>query len=155
VIAPPAAAVPHVAATGGKQAGQTRGLGTAVSAGAVSVRVPGAGGPRRGGACGGRRFAAWPARIAIRGVEEALGTLARVAGLGPTNDAAERALRPAVRRRQRGFGKHREAGCQDVSRLRSVVPARQRPGRSVRESRPQALEAPRHGLPLPKLFPAT
>jgi transposase len=88
-------------------------------------------------------------------VEEALWTFAHVEGLEPTNNAAERALRPAVLRRKRSFGNHSEAGCRYVSRLLSVVQTRKRQGRSALEYLQQALEAHRHGLPIPKLFPTT
>jgi transposase len=88
-------------------------------------------------------------------VEEALWTFAHVEGLEPTNNAAERALRPAVLRRKRSFGNHSEAGCRYVSRLLSVVQTRKRQGRSALEYLQQALEAYRHGLPIPQLFPAT
>ncbi len=91
---------------------------------------------------------------AILGVEEALWTFARVEGLEPTNNAAERALRPAVLRRKRSFGNSSEAGCRYVSRLLSVVQTRRRQGQSVLAYLQQALEAYRHGLPTPKLFPA-
>ena len=88
-------------------------------------------------------------------VEEALWTFAQVEGLEPTNNAAERALRPAVLRRKRSFGNSSEAGCLYVSRLLSVVQTRKRQGRSVLEYLQQALEAYRHGLPIPELFPTT
>jgi transposase len=86
-------------------------------------------------------------------VEEALWTFARVEGVEPTNNAAERALRPAVLRRKRSFGNHSEAGCQYVSRLLSVVQTLKRQGRSVLEYLQQALEAHRHGQPIPRVFP--
>lgn len=88
-------------------------------------------------------------------VEEALWTFARVEGLEPTNNAAERALRPAVLRRKRSFGNHSEAGCQYVSRLLSVVQTLRLQDRSVLNYLQAALEAQRHGLPTPKLFPTT
>jgi transposase len=88
-------------------------------------------------------------------VEPALWTFARVEGLDPTNNAAERALRPAVLRRKRSFGNSSEAGCQYVSRLLSVVQTVKRQGRSVLEYLQAALEAQRHSLPIPKLFPTT
>ncbi len=106
-----------------------------------------------GAACGCAETAGTCAKILE--VEEALWTFARVEGLEPTNNAAERALRPAVLRRKRSFGNHSEAGCQYVSRLLSVVQTRQRQGRSVLEYLQQALEAHRHGLPTPTLFPTT
>jgi transposase len=108
---------------------------------------------RRGAGCACAETAGTCAKVLE--VEAALWTFARVEGLEPTNNAAERALRPAVLRRKRSFGNHSEAGCQDVSRLLSVVQTRKRQGRSVLEYLQQALEAPRHGLPFPKLFPAT
>jgi transposase len=85
-------------------------------------------------------------------VEEALWTFTRVEGLEPTNNAAERALRPAVLRRKRSFGNSSAAGCQYVSRLLSVVQTLKRQGHSVLEYLQAALEAQRHGLPIPKLF---
>ena len=89
----------------------------------------------------------------IWAVAEALGTFTRVEGVEPTNQAAERARRPAVLRRQRWFGKHREAGGQYGSRLLSVVQPLKVQGGSVLEYLQQALEAQRHDLPTPKLFP--
>jgi len=87
----------------------------------------------------------------ILGVEPALWTFARVEGLEPTNNTAERALRPAVLRRKRSFGNSSESGCQYVSRLLSVVQTLRRQGRSVLEYLQAALEAQRHRLPIPKL----
>ena len=84
-------------------------------------------------------------------VEPALWTFARVEGLEPTNNTAERALRPAVLRRKRSFGNSSESGCQYVSRLLSVVQTLRRQGRSVLDYLQAALEAQRHGLPIPKL----
>jgi transposase len=88
-------------------------------------------------------------------VEKALWTFVRLKGIEPTNNAAERALRPAVLRRKRSFGNHSEAGCQYVSRLLSVVQTLRLQGRSVLNYLQAALEAQRHGLPTPKLFPIT
>jgi transposase len=107
----------------------------------------------RGAGCGCAATAGICAKI--REVEAALWTFARVEGREPTNDVAGRALRPAVLCRKRSFGNHREGGCRYVRRLPSVVQTRKRQGRSVLEYLQQALEARRHGLPTPKLFPAT
>jgi transposase len=85
-------------------------------------------------------------------VEEALWTFARVEGLEPTNNAAERALRPAVLRRKRSFGNHSAAGGEYVSRLLSVVQTLRVQGRAVLEYLQAALEAQRHGLPAPEVF---
>jgi transposase len=50
--------------------------------------------------------------------------------VAPTNNAVERALRPAAVKRKRSFGFHSEAGCRFVERLLSVTQTlrlRQRP----------------------------
>lgn len=86
-------------------------------------------------------------------VEEAFWTFASVPGLEPTNNAAERALRPAVLRRKRSFGNHSEAGCKYVGRLLSVVQTLKRQGRSVLGYLQTAIQAHRRGSPIPKLFP--
>jgi hypothetical protein len=52
-------------------------------------------------------------------LEPALWTFAQHEGVGPTNNAVERALRPAVLKRKRSLGCHREAGCRFVERLLS------------------------------------
>src|SRR6266545_6687518 len=51
---------------------------------------------------------------------EALWTFSRVAGVAPTNNAAERAVRPAVLWRKGSFGSGSAAGCRFVERLVSV-----------------------------------
>jgi transposase len=88
-------------------------------------------------------------------VEPALWTFARVAGLEPTNNAAERALRPAVLRRKRSFGNHSEAGCLYISRLLSVVQTLRAQGHPILEYLHTALKAENQGLPIPSLFPTT
>jgi transposase len=56
-------------------------------------------------------------------LEPALWTFTPIAGVEPTNNAAERALRPAVLWRQRSFGCHNEAGCRFAERMLTVVHA--------------------------------
>src|SRR5262249_44730401 len=51
----------------------------------------------------------------------ALWTFVRVAGVEPTNNAAKRALRPAVLWRKGSFGSASEAGSQFVEHLLTVV----------------------------------
>lgn len=85
-------------------------------------------------------------------VEEALWTFARVEGLGPTNNAAERALRPAVLWRKGSFGCHSEGGCRFVERLLSVAQTLRLRQRPVLDYLVEALAAHRHGLPAPKLL---
>ena len=87
-------------------------------------------------------------------VEAALWTFARVEGLERTNNAAERALRPAVLWPKRSFGCHSEGGCRFVERLLSAVQTLRLRGRAVLEYFAEALDAHRHGLPATKLLTA-
>ena len=52
---------------------------------------------------------------------EALWTFVRVPGVEPTNNAAERALRPAVIHRKTSFGTHSEDGSRFVERMLTVT----------------------------------
>jgi transposase len=87
-------------------------------------------------------------------VEAALWTFARVEGLEPTNNAAERALRTAVLWRKRWFGCHGAGGCRFVERLLSTVQTLRLRGRAVLEYLAEALDTYRHGSPAPKLLTA-
>ncbi|MGL4550596.1 MAG: IS66 family transposase, partial [Gemmataceae bacterium] len=64
-------------------------------------------------------------------VEAALWTFARVEGVEPTNDAAERAVRPAVLRRKKSFGSDSEWGGVWFARLLSVTQTLKRRGLAV------------------------
>jgi transposase len=85
-------------------------------------------------------------------LEPALWTFARQEGLEPTNNAAERALRPAVIKRKRSFGCHSEEGCRFVERLLSVTQTLRLQQRPVLDYLVDALVAHRHGLPAPQLL---
>jgi transposase len=85
-------------------------------------------------------------------LEPALWTFARREGVEPTNNAAERALRPAVIKRKRSFGCHSEAGCRFVERLLSVTQTLRIRRRPVLDYLVDALVAHRHGLPAPRLL---
>jgi transposase len=87
-------------------------------------------------------------------LEPALWTFARAEGLEPTNNAAERALRPAVIKRKRSFGCHSEEGCRFVERLLSVTQTLRLQQRPVLDYLVEALVAHRHGLPAPQLLAA-
>ena len=87
-------------------------------------------------------------------LEPAMWTFAYHEGLEPTNNTAERALRPAVLWRKRSFGCHSEEGCRYVERLLTVVQTLRLQGRDVLDYLQAALTAHRHGLPTPKLLPA-
>lgn len=54
-------------------------------------------------------------------VEPALGLFVRVAGIEPTNNAAERALPPAVIGRRTGLGSQSALGSQFVARMLTVM----------------------------------
>ena len=81
-------------------------------------------------------------------------TFAYHEGVEPTNNTAERALRPAVLWRKRSFGCHSEDGCRFVERLLTVVQTLRLQGRDVLDYLQAALTAHRSGLPAPKLLNA-
>jgi transposase len=106
----------------------------------------------RGAACACAKTAGVCAEVLK--LEEALWTFARQPGLEPTNNAAERALRPAVIKRKRSFGCHSEAGCRFTERLLSVTQTLRLQQRPVLDYLVDALVAHRHGLPAPQLLAA-
>jgi transposase len=61
----------------------------------------------------------------------ALWTFARVEGVEPTNNASERALRPAVLWRKGSFGADSEAGSQFAERLLTMVATCRQQGQSL------------------------
>jgi transposase len=92
--------------------------------------------------------------VNLLGDGPALWTFARVAGVEPTNNAAERALRPAVLRRKRSYGSQSEGGCRFGERLLTVIQTLRQGGRAVLDYLADTLNAHRHGLPaLPLLSP--
>jgi transposase len=88
---------------------------------------------------------------ALLKLEAALWTFARVPGVEPTNNPAERALRPAVLWRKNSFGSNSEAGCRFVERMLTAVQTLRQTGRNVLEFLCQTLSAHRSGTPLPQL----
>jgi transposase len=64
-------------------------------------------------------------------LELSLWTFARVEGIEPTNNQAERALRRAVMWRRKSFGTHSETGSRFVERMLTVVTTLGQQGRSV------------------------
>jgi transposase len=76
------------------------------------------------------------------------------AGVEPTNNHAERALRRGVLWRKNCFGSHSAAGCRFVERMLSVVQTRRLQGRSALGYLYEALVAHRNGLPAPSLLAA-
>jgi hypothetical protein len=71
----------------------------------------------------------------------------------PTNNHAERVLRPAVVWRRRSFGCHSADGCRYVERLLTVVQSLRLQGRSVLTFLYEAIRAHRSGLKAPSLVP--
>ena len=83
----------------------------------------------------------------------ALWTFARVEGVEPTNNVAERALRPVVLWRKGSFGSDSEAGSRFVERLLTVVATCRQQGRRLLDFLVAANEATLRGSPPPSLLP--
>lgn len=85
--------------------------------------------------------------------ETALWTFVSVAGVEPTNNAAERALRHAVLWRKGSFGTQSEAGSRFVERVLTTVTTLRQQKRNVLEYLTQACEAALRHQPAPSLLP--
>jgi len=85
--------------------------------------------------------------------ESALWLFVRVEGLEPTNNAAERAIRPAVLWRRVSFGSQSEAGSLFVARMLTVVTSLRSQNRNVLEFMTEAILAARRGTSSPSLLP--
>ena len=79
----------------------------------------------------------------------AVWTSARVEGVEPTDNAAERALRPAVRWRKGSFGSDNQAGSQLAERLLTVIATCRQQGWPLRDCLVAAGEAGRQGRAAP------
>jgi transposase len=82
----------------------------------------------------------------------ALWTFARVEGVEPTNNVAERALRPAVLWRKGCFGSNNEAGSRFAERLLTVAATCRQQGRSLLACLVAAGEAALRGTQPPALL---
>ena len=85
-------------------------------------------------------------------LEPALWTFARVTGIEPTNNHAERMLRPAVLWRKQSLGSHSLGGCRFVERMMTVLQTLRLRGHRVMDYLAQAIHALRCGRspsPLP------
>jgi len=82
----------------------------------------------------------------------ALWTFARVEGVEPTNNVAERALRPAVLWRKGSFGSDSSAGSRFVERLLTVVATCRQQGRRLLDFLVAAGEAALLGTGGPSLL---
>ncbi|HYN63453.1 MAG TPA: IS66 family transposase [Candidatus Limnocylindrales bacterium] len=83
----------------------------------------------------------------------ALWTFIDVPGVEPTNNAAERALRPAVLWRKGCFGTHSAAGSRFAERMLTVATTLRQQGRNVVDYVAQASVASLQGQPPPSLLP--
>src|SRR6516225_9548802 len=88
-------------------------------------------------------------------VEESLWTFARVAGVPPTNNAAERAERHAVIWRRISGGTDSARGSRFVERMLTVVATGRQQERNVLDYLTSCFEAARSGQAIPSLVPAT
>ena len=84
----------------------------------------------------------------------ALWTFVRVEGVEPTNNVAERALRPAVLWRKGSFGSDSEAGSRFAERLLTVAATCHQQGRPVLAFLVAAVDAALQGSPPPSLLSA-
>lgn len=100
--------------------------------------------PKAGGLCRAL-LKLWPA----------LWTFVTVASVEPTNNAAERAIRPAVLWRRGSFGSQSDAGAEFVARLLSVAATCRQQERSLLEYLTVVCTAAQQGQPIPSLLPET
>jgi len=90
----------------------------------------------------------------ILAVEASLWTFARVVGVEPTNNAAEREVRHAVCWRKTSFGTASEGGSRFVERILTVIASCRRQNRNVLDFLTTAVIAARTGEKAPTLVPA-
>ena len=89
----------------------------------------------------------------VLAVYPALWTFARVEGVEPTNNRAERTLRPAVIWRKISFGNQSEGGCRFTERILTTVQTLRLQNRQVVSYLREAVAAHRAGQPAPVLLP--
>ncbi len=87
-------------------------------------------------------------------VYDALWTFAHVEGVEPTNNHAERMVRPAVLWRKGSFGNHSVAGCRFAERIMTTVQTLHLQKRPVLDYLRSALVAHRSGTQVPALVVA-
>ena len=86
-------------------------------------------------------------------VEPALWLFVTTEGVEPTNNASERAIRPAVLWRRTSFGSQSEAGSVFVARMLTVVTSLRSQERNVLAFMTEAVQASRRASPPPSLLP--
>jgi len=105
------------------------------------------------GKASGQRGVAGPCREILK-LAPALWTFVDEEGVEPTNNAAERAIRPAVLWRKGSFGTHSAGGSRFVERILTVAATLKQQGRNAVEFVTQACEAALRGEAPPSLLPA-
>lgn len=86
-------------------------------------------------------------------IEPALWTFVYTQGVEPTNNAAERALRPAVIWRRTSFGSQSQGGSEFVTRMLTVTTSLKAQGRNILAFLTQAFLAARKDEAAPSLLP--
>lgn len=86
-------------------------------------------------------------------VESAMWLFVTTVGVEPTNNAAERAIRPAAIWRRTSFGSQSAAGSAFVARMLTVVTTLKSQQRNILEFLTYAVVAAREGQPAPSLLP--
>ena len=86
-------------------------------------------------------------------VEPAMWLFVTTEGVEPTNNAAERAIRPAVIWRRTSFGSQTQTGSTFVARMLTVVTTLKSQNRNILEFLTQAVAAAREGSSAPCLLP--
>jgi hypothetical protein len=87
-------------------------------------------------------------------VESALWLFVEVEGLEPTNNEAERAIRPAVLWKKNSFGSESEQGSIFVARVLTVVTSLRSQDRDLLDFLTETISAHRCGKPTPSLIPS-
>jgi transposase len=109
--------------------------------------------PSGGSRCGCAKTSA--TCFEILKVEEGLWTFAKIKGIEPTNNVAERALRFAVIWRRISGGTDSRRGSRFVERMLSVVATCRQRRRNVLEYLRSCFEAEHQGQPIPSLLPTS
>jgi len=107
----------------------------------------------QGAASRNRRTAGMCAELLKRA--QALWTFVRNEGVEPTNNAAERAIRPCVLWRKGSFGTHSAEGSRFAERIMTVRATLRLQGRNILAFVVEACEARLHGRKPPSLLPST
>lgn len=108
---------------------------------------------REGTCCGHKQMERSCKRIVND--QKYLWTFVDVEGVEPTNNAAERAVRPGVQWRKGSFGTHSAAGSRFVERIMTAAATCKQHDRNVTEYITQACVARLHGRPAPSLLPVS